>query len=180
MKHFILLPLLFLLTLNSAAFAQKKGQKKEQAKEQPAEALVWYTDMLKAQEKSQAQHKPIFALFTGSDWCVWCKRLQNDVLSKPEFIKWAQKNVILLELDFPRTKALPPEQVQQNNSLQQSFQVMGYPTIWMFTLAKAEGSNNYNISALGSLGYPQGSEQGKEEVKFLEDANRILNNSAKK
>ncbi|MGZ3884668.1 MAG: hypothetical protein ACXVPD_10760, partial [Bacteroidia bacterium] len=77
MKHFILLPLLFLLTLNSAAFAQKKGQKKEQAKEQPAEALVWYTDMLKAQEKSQAQHKPIFALFTGSDWCVWCKRLQN-------------------------------------------------------------------------------------------------------
>jgi hypothetical protein len=31
-----------------------------------------------------------------------------------------------------------------------------------------------NIEALGSLGYPRDPEQGKEEVKFLAEANQIL------
>lgn len=161
--------------LSGTFYAQKKGKTKEPVEE----GLTWYTSMSKATEQSQKLKRPIFALFTGSDWCVWCKRLQNDVFSKPEFIHWAQKNVILLELDFPRSKALPPDQVQQNNSLQQTFGVMGYPTVWMFNISSAEGSNNFNISALGSVGYPQGAVPGKEEVKFLEDANRVLNNKAK-
>ena len=138
--------------------------------------LVWHTDILKAQEQSKSSHKPIFAFFTGSDWCGWCKKLQKDVFAKPEFVAWAQKNVILLELDFPRKKQLPPELAQQNAGLQQAFQIQGYPTVWLFYLAKDETANKFNIDALGSLGYPGGAEPGKEEVKFLRDANSILAN----
>lgn len=137
-------------------------------------SLVWHTDIMKANEISQATNKPIFALFTGSDWCFWCKKLQANVLSKPDFIQWAKKNVVLLELDFPRGKALSPELTQQNNNLQQTFGVQGYPTIWMFSLNKDPKETKFNINALGSLGYPQGPEPGKEEIKFLSDANSIL------
>ncbi len=143
------------------------------------DTLVWYTDYLTVHEISKASNKPIFAFFTGSDWCGWCHKLQRDVFAKKEFIDWANKNVVLLELDFPRKKQLPEGLVQQNYSLQQQFGVRGYPTIWMFYSTKDEVTNGFQLTALGSLGYPQGAEMGKEEVKFLSDANAILANKPK-
>jgi thioredoxin-related protein len=140
--------------------------------------LQWHTDLMKAHEASEKSKKPIFAFFTGSDWCGWCHKLQREVFAKPEFIEWANKNVILLELDFPRSKQLPAELAQQNQNLQQQFQVRGYPTIWVFTTAKGEG-NAFSLNPLGSLGYPSGAEKGKEEVKFLSDANKVLANRKK-
>ena len=118
--------------------------------------------------------KPIFAFFTGSDWCGWCKRLQANVFAKQAFIDWANANVILLELDFPRGKTLSPELTKQNSELQQALGVRGYPTIWLLYTEKLESSNTININTLGSLGYPQGAEPGKEEVKFLNDAIQIM------
>ena len=164
--------ILFLLTVlcfytATPSFAQSKD-------------LTWYSDVNKAQEISNKTHKPIFAFFTGSDWCGWCHKLQNDVFAKPEFIKWAQQKVILLELDFPRNKQLAAETVKQNNDLQQVFHVQGYPTIWIFYLTKEAATSKMNISALGSLGYPSGATQGKEQVQFLNDANKILANKVDK
>lgn len=140
-----------------------------------SDGLQWYTDMVKANEASKAGNKPIFALFTGSDWCFWCKKLQANVLSKPAFIEWAKKNVILVELDFPRYKALSQEQMQQNQSLQQTFGVQGYPTIWVFSMKQEGATGKYSIEPVGSLGYPQNAEPGKEEVKFLKDATELMN-----
>lgn len=151
-----------------------------QEKAGSSDDLVWYTDVNKAQELSKKSKKPIFGFFTGSDWCGWCRKLQNDVFAKPEFKSWAKKNVILLELDFPRRKQLPAELAQQNAGLQQAFGVQGYPTIWLFYLAKDTKENKFNITALGSLGYPQGAEPGKEQVQFLQDANNILKAPAQK
>ena len=136
--------------------------------------LTWHTDIMKANEISRASKKPIFAFFTGSDWCGWCHKLQREVLTKPEFVKWAKDNVVLLELDFPRGKTLAPELVQQNSSLQQALQVQGFPTIWLFFLTKTADGANFNIEALGTLGYPQGATPGKEELKFISDANSVL------
>ncbi len=136
--------------------------------------LVWQTDMVKANEISKASGKPIFAFFTGSDWCGWCHKLQKDVFAKQSFIDWAKKNVVLVELDFPRKKQLTPELTQQNMGLQQALQVQGYPTIWLLYLTKNKDDKNFSISTLGSLGYPRGAELGKEEVQFLNDADAIL------
>jgi protein disulfide-isomerase len=140
-------------------------------------SLTWVSDINRAYELSKATSKPIFAFFTGSDWCGWCHKLQREVFAKPEFEKWAHDNVVLLELDFPRRKQLSPELVGQNQSLQQFFGVTGFPTIWMFNLSKDEANKRFMISALGSLGYPQNAEAGHEELKFLQDANKVLNNS---
>ena len=135
--------------------------------------LTWYTDINKVYEVSAKTKKPVFAFFTGSDWCGWCHRLERNVFEKPGFKEWAAKNVILLELDFPRNKQLPEELAKQNSGLQQFFNVQGYPTIWMFNMTKDAATSKFNIAALGSLGYPQ-SEPGKEEVAFIETANAIL------
>ena len=106
--------------------------------------------------------------FTGSDWCGWCIRLQNEVLKKPEFAAWAKENVVLLELDYPRRTPQLPEIQKQNMELQQMFEVRGYPTIWFSNPSKKDGQTN--LEKLGSTGYVAG---GPE--KWLETANQILN-----
>ena len=177
-----LLLILLLFFATSSTIAQNKKSKKNiisKTKATPTEIktfqdLIWYTDVLKADSVSKKTSKPIFGFFTGSDWCGWCHKLQREVFEKPEFVKWATQKVVLLELDYPRRKALAPALQQQNAGLQQAFQVQGFPTIWMFYIVKDSAKNNAQISALGSLGYPSNAVAGKEEVAFLETANSIL------
>lgn len=167
MKKILAVILLLLFIGSFSSFAKKNKDKKE--------GLEWFTDINKATEISNKSKKPIFAFFTGSDWCGWCKKLQNEVFSKQEFIDWAKKNVVLLELDYPRYKQQPGELMKQNQELQQTFQVRGYPTCWMFFVTKGDEGKK-NINPLGSLGYPAGAEAGKEQFKFLDEANQILKN----
>jgi thioredoxin-related protein len=166
MNRIIILLISFWFIGNSSAFAQKLPVQKD--------GLTWYTDIIQARVISDSTHKPIFAFFTGSDWCGWCHKLQRDVFAKAAFKEWAKQNVILVELDYPRSKQLPADLAQQNAELQQVFQVSGYPTIWMFNLDWDEANKRMNIVPFGSLGYPRGAEQGKEEVKFLAEANALL------
>lgn len=113
----------------------------------------WLTNLDEAYALSKKTGKPILANFTGSDWCGWCKRLSASVFLQDDFKKWAAKKVILLELDFPRRKALPQAIQAQNESLQQAFQVTGFPTIWVFDLDKSTTTKQYSIKALGKTGY---------------------------
>ena len=138
------------------------------------DGLKWYTDLSEAHELSQKTGLPIFGFFTGSDWCGWCMRLQREVFAKQAFIDWAKDNVVLLELDFPRRKEQPAELKKQNQDLQRAFQVSGYPTVWLFYSTKDPETSSFKLSALGKLGYPSGAVKGKEEEKFLENANKIL------
>lgn len=119
-----------------------------------AQDLTWHTDMKKATEMSKKSKKPLLLFFTGSDWCGWCIRLQKEVLKTPEFAKWAKKNVILVELDFPRKTAQTPEIQKQNMELQQALGVRGYPTVWFVKPTTKDGK--VNLEQLGSTGYVAG------------------------
>jgi len=129
--------------------------------------LVWTPNVMEAVDKSVSEKKPMLLFFTGSDWCGWCKKLQAEVFERPEFAEWAAKNVILVELDFPRRSALSPEIQQQNNELQQMFGVRGYPTIWLVNPSKDQG--NVNFAKLGSTGYVAGG-----PASWIASANQIL------
>jgi hypothetical protein len=106
---------------------------------------------------------------------VWCHRLDQNVFSKQGFKEWAKKNVVLVYLDFPRGKKLPDNVTQQNQSLMNFFKVEGFPTVWIFNMTKDGASGKFNVSPLGSLGYPQ-SAPGQEVASFLETANQVLKN----
>ncbi len=89
-------------------------------------------DAQKAAKLSQQTGAPVLLFFTGSDWCGWCVRLHNEVLSTTEFKAWAkEKGIILLEVDFPRRTAQSDALKRQNAGLQQQFQIRGYPTIYI-------------------------------------------------
>ncbi len=118
------------------------------------ENQVWHTDMKKAIEISKSENKPLFLFFTGSDWCGWCIRLQKEVFKTPEFTEWSKK-VVLVDLDYPRSKPQSDEIKAQNQQLQQVFQVRGYPTVW-FAKEGVTADGKTNLEQLGSTGYVAG------------------------
>jgi thioredoxin-related protein len=139
------------------------------------DSTVWLTEVTKAHALSSSTGKPIFAFFTGSDWCGWCRKLQTEVFAKPAFKEWSAEKVVLLELDFPARKTLPPEIVGQNQSLKSFFKVTGFPTIWLFCITEdQQKEKHFLISPYGSLGYPKNPTPGQEEIQFLEEAKNIL------
>lgn len=146
----VLSALLFVLAMATTFAVQ--AQSTTQEANYTAENEGWLVNLEEAYQLHQETGKPIMANFTGSDWCGWCKRLTASVFSKKEFQTWADDNVILLELDFPRRKRLPADIRKQNQQLQQAFNVRGYPSVWVFDLSK-DAAGKFEIAALGKTGY---------------------------
>jgi protein disulfide-isomerase len=108
---------------------------------------TWSTDFEAAKAAAKKEQKIVLANFTGSDWCGWCIKLKDEVFSTPEFQQWAEKKVVLLELDYPKQKPQADELKQQNEALKKQFGIRGFPTV---VLMDADGKE------LGRLGYEKG------------------------
>ncbi len=156
MKKIIFFSLFALLSFS--AFSQTDSYE--------AENEGWLVDIDKAFAESEKTGKPILANFTGSDWCGWCKRLTTSVFSKKEFQNWAEDNVVLLELDYPKRKQLPEKYRNQNAQLQQAFGVRGFPTVWVFNLSK-DDKGNFSIEGLGKTGYTKTAEKFTSDVDLM-------------
>src|SRR5881394_792106 len=112
-----------------------------------AEDLQWLTDVPKAQAKAKAEKKMVLLDFTGSDWCGWCIKLNKEVFSKAEFAKYAQDNLVLVEVDFPQKKKQSEELKKANDALSQKYKIDGYPTIVVLDSAGEK---------IGDTGYVEG------------------------
>jgi len=93
-----------------------------------AEDLKWTTDLAEAQAEAEKKDRLVLIDFTGSDWCGWCIKFKKDTLSKPEFKDYAAKNLVLVEVDFPRKKEQSAELKAANKKLQDKYGVRGFPT----------------------------------------------------
>lgn len=91
--------------------------------------LNWYTDLDQAKTIAQKENKPLFLFFTGSDWCIWCKRLNAQVLSQPAFQDYAGKELVLVKIDFLKFSQQDQKQKEYNSVLARQYQVQGFPTI---------------------------------------------------
>ncbi len=73
--------------------------------------------------------KTVYAVFSGSDWCYWCKVLDQGYLSKPEFVKEASKKFVLVFIDRPQDQAKLSEKARARNpELLKKYGIRGFPT----------------------------------------------------
>lgn len=91
--------------------------------------LTWLTSVPKAQAQAKDQNKLVLMDFTGSDWCGWCKKLDKDTFSQPQFAEYAKKNLVLVQLDFPANKPQSDELKAANAALAKKYNIQGYPTL---------------------------------------------------
>jgi len=125
----------------------------------------WIEDFEAAKKEAAAGGKYILLAFSGSDWCGWCMKLEQEVFSQNEFVRGAQKSFVLTMIDNPRDKSILSKVAErQNKELTKSFDVHGFPTA---VLCDAEGKE---IKRFG--GYRKGGPSAY--LAMLEDAVKDL------
>jgi thioredoxin-related protein len=68
----------------------------------------WHGDYHKAAAEVKASGKLLLISFDGSGWVTFSYKLRKEVYSQPEFIEYAKKSLVLLEVDFPRGRSDMP------------------------------------------------------------------------
>ena len=113
-----------------------------------ARGSEWQTDYEQALATAKAAKKCVLLDFTGSDWCGPCIQMKKVVFSKEAFLNYAKKNLVLVEVDYPRVKALPEKVTKQNERLLHQYDIekSGYPTVILLnpdgkSLGQLEGYN---------------------------------------
>jgi len=117
----------------SARPSPPAGPVSDKIEELPGNAGVdgktWLVSFDQAKRLSRETGRPILTDFTGSDWCIWCIRLDDEVFAKPAFQAWAEKHVVLLKLDFPESTPIDPAVERQNRTLASAYGIEGFPTV---------------------------------------------------
>ncbi len=119
----------------------------------------WSSDFAAAKKQAWESNKDLLMDFTGSDWCGWCIKLDDEVFSKEEFKTGVKEMFVLVEVDFPKDKSkLTEETIKQNDELGKKYGIEGYPTI---LLADPAGK------PFASTGYQEGGAEAY--LKHLEE-----------
>lgn len=97
---------------------------------------VWFADFDKAVDEAKKQKKDLLVDFTGSDWCGWCIKLDEEVFKHESFLTGVQKHFVLVKLDFPNAEEIKAKvpNPKRNQELQEKYQIEGFPTILMMTV----------------------------------------------
>jgi protein disulfide-isomerase len=96
-------------------------------------AGLWTDDFDKALTQAKESGKYMLVDFSGSDWCGWCKKLDNEVFSNKAFKDYAEQNLVCVLIDFPRQKPQSNKQKKANQALREKYAVQGFPTILLFS-----------------------------------------------
>lgn len=110
-------------------------------------AQNWQRSYTDAVTLAQNEDKPIILIFSGSDWCAPCIKLDRTIWQSQDFKVHARDNYILYKADFPRKKAnqLPEKIKIENQGLADTFNPEGhFPLVLVL---------NKNQKVLGKTGY---------------------------
>ena len=132
----------------------------------PLPPADWTTDLAAARAEAAEQGKDVLLLFTGSDWCHFCKLLDEQVFAKAPASRLTDDFVPVM-VDFPNANPLPPAVAAQNDALQSEYGVSGFPTVVLTDPAGRE---------YGRLGYDHGYESAGAAA-FVADARSLRRRS---
>ena len=102
-------------------------------------AQIWTSTWEQALQKANVEEKKIVLVFSGSDWCIPCIKLEKEVWMNQAFIAYAEENLILYRADFPKRKKnkLAPLLQEQNESLAEVYNPKGYFP-WVVVLSPSQ------------------------------------------
>ncbi|MBN8566839.1 MAG: thioredoxin family protein [Flavobacteriales bacterium] len=99
-------------------------------------AQNWQTNFEEAKILDQKENKNIVLVFSGSDWCAPCMKLEKNIWMSPEFQTETQNSWIIYKADFPKKKAnqLSAELTEQNKKLAEKYNKDGsFPLVVLLT-----------------------------------------------
>jgi hypothetical protein len=101
--------------------------------------FLWFLPFAGHSQDLAATGKPVTSkvpeytlyIFTGSDWCMNCRRLEKKVTGDPAFAEFMKQNGIEIKIvDFPQKKKLDPSVSKYNQSIAEKYHFEGvYPSL---------------------------------------------------
>jgi len=125
-----------LLIAGCGEVANEPAKKEVPKAEAKVEALAvsksvpqgWTEDFEAAKTVAKKEGKKILAVFSGSDWCCWCVKLEEETFSKKSFVDLAGEKYVLVMIDLPSDESKLSELAKkQNRPLSEKFNVQGFP-----------------------------------------------------
>lgn len=119
----------------------------------------WNYNFEEAKKLAAEQNKNIIIVFSGSDWCAPCIKLDKNIWQSEAFKKEAKDQWVLVKANFPRKKAneLPKEQTEHNRKLAEKYNVEGsFPLVVVL---------DKNGKVLGKMGFKNVSPE--EYIKMI-------------
>lgn len=88
----------------------------------------WQPTYAEALTCAKKNNKPLILVFSGSDWCAPCIKLDRAIWKSEDFKAYSKENYVLYRADFPRKKnnQLSKELSEQNSELADRFNSKGY------------------------------------------------------
>jgi protein disulfide-isomerase len=120
-------------------------------------SIKWFTNYEEALKQARSSSQPLLMFFTGSDWCGWCNKIDEEAFDTKDFAEAAGNRFVFLKLDSPLYTAQDPQIKAQNKQLQQKFDVRSFPTVILY-----DAQQNQQI---GTTGYRAGG--GKQYATYL-------------
>ena len=118
----------------------------------PRAKQLWGDDLAAAKAQAAKNNKLVFVDFTGSDWCPPCMALHDHVLTQKAFLDFAEKNLELVVIDFPKNKPLDEKVELANRALAEEYKIGSFPTVLVLdvdgsVVHREEGFGNKNAQA---------------------------------
>ena len=112
----------------------------------------WFTNWEEAQNKAIQENKVILLNFSGSDWCAPCIKMKKEVFESEAFLSIAEKDLVLVRADFPRSKKnqLAKEQTEHNEKLAEKYNPNGKFPLTLLIDTKGKVVKEWDGYAFGS------------------------------
>jgi len=118
------------------------------------QAQQWETNWQQATEKAKKSDHNLILVFSGSDWCGPCIKLDKSIWQSTEFQDYAQEHWVMVRADFPRKKGnqLSGEKAAENSKLAEKYNQNGYfPLVLVLrpdgTVLGTTGYKNISVKA---------------------------------
>ena len=88
-----------------------------------------YTEYEVAKSEAMQQDKDILIVLTGSDWCKPCIKMNKNVFENADFITFADKNLIIFEVNLDRHWDLDSKLYKDYNYFKNKYQTNALPCL---------------------------------------------------
>lgn len=104
----------------------------------------WESSWEDALARAEAEKKNILLVFSGSDWCIPCIKMEKTVWSSSTFDAYAKSSLVTYRADFPKRKKnkLPESLQNEHNGLAEKYNPNGYFP-WVVVLSPAQTPLDY-------------------------------------
>ena len=94
-----------------------------------AEENPWSDDPQAAAKLAKGEGKDLLLLYTGSDWCPPCQKLEQEVFDDEDFYAEAEQHFVFVKFDFLRKSPISEKTKALNQEWAKKYGVDTFPTV---------------------------------------------------